>query len=314
MSKQIYIYGLYDPFTQELRYIGKTKMTLAKRVWHHIKEAKVSKKNTHKLNWIRSVLNRGGEPIIHALRQTDAKNWREDESECISEALLSGVNLTNLTAGGDGLVDYHHSKETKKKISDSNKKVGRIPPNWKGRKQSPEHIRKRVEARRRNGTYEVSQETRKLISRKNTGKNLGNTHTLGMKHTEEWKQAASERMKGEENPFYGRRHSEEVKRKISIAKQGGKASDETKAKLSAAQQARTRKNQTAHIAKIAIPYSELITMSDDPQINEIYRLYVGGMTKMEIMRHLGYKGTGGRFYRKMSKAIKAIPVIEDGNE
>jgi hypothetical protein len=312
MSKY-YIYGLCDPFTQKLRYIGKTKMTLARRVWHHIKEAKTSKRNTYKLNWIRSVLNKGKEPIIHVLRETSKENWREDETECISEALKSGANLTNLTAGGDGLVDFYHSKETKQKISEANKKAGKIPPSWKGRKQSSEHIRKRVEARKKNNNHKHSQETKDLISRKNTGKNLGNTHTLGMKHTDEWKEEMSRRNSGKDNPFYGRQHSEKTKRKISIAKQGGKVSDETKAKLSAAQQARTRRNQTAHIAKIAIPHSELIIMSDDPQINEIYRLYVGGMTKKEIAEHLGYKGTGGRFYSKMGKAIKAIPVL-DGDE
>jgi hypothetical protein len=218
MSKRIYIYGLYDPFSSELRYIGKTKMTLARRVWHHIKEAKTSKKNTHKLNWIRHILDKGNEPIIAALRETDEENWRKDETECISEALKSGVNLTNLTAGGDGLVDYHHSEETKRKISEHNKSIGRTPPNWKGRKQSPEHIAKRVEARKANGTYNHSQETKDLISHKNTGKNLGNTHALGMRHTDEWKEEMSRRNSGEDNPFYGRQHSEETKRKISETK------------------------------------------------------------------------------------------------
>jgi hypothetical protein len=277
-------------------------------LWHHIKEAKTSKKNTYKLNWIRSILDKENEPLIFSLRETNKDDWRKDETECIFEALKFGANLTNLTDGGDGLTDYNHSEETRRKISEHNKKSGKIPPTWKGRKQSPEHIRKRVEARKKNNSYKHSQKTKGLISKKNVGKNLGNTHTLGYKHTEKWKQDQSKRSSGESNPFYGRQHSEEAKQKISAAKKGGKASEETKAKLSKAQQARTRRNQAAHIARIAIPYEELITMSDDPQTNEIYRLYVGGMTKKEIMEHLGYKGTGGRFYSKMSRAIKAIPV------
>jgi hypothetical protein len=247
------------------------------------------------------------------LRETSKENWREDESECISEALKSGANLTNLTAGGDGLVDFHHSEETKRKISEHNKKTGKIPPNWKGRKQSPEHIAKRVEARKANDNYAHSQETKDLISRKNTGKNLGNTHTLGMKHTDEWKEEMSRRNSGKDNPFHGRQHSDEAKRKISKAKKGVKTSDEVRAKLSVAQRARAKRNHAAQVARIAIPHSELVTMSDDPQINEIYRLYVGGMTKREIAAHLGYSGTGGRFYSKMSNAIKAIPLL-DGDE
>ncbi len=217
-EQQIYIYGLYDPFTHQLRYIGKTKMSLARRLWHHIKEAKTSKKNTHKLNWIRNILDKEGKPIVFVLRETSKESWRKDESECISEALKSGANLTNLTAGGDGLVDYHHSEKTKKKISDHNKKTGRIPPNWKGRKQSPEHIRKRVEARKKNNNYAHSDESKENISKGRKGKNMGNTHTLGYKHTDEWKKEASDRLKGKGNPFYGRSHTEETRRKISETK------------------------------------------------------------------------------------------------
>jgi hypothetical protein len=132
-----------------------------------------------------------------------------------------------------------------------------------------------------------------------------------MKHTDKWKEEMSRRNSGKDNPFHGRQHSDEAKRKISEAKKGIKTSDEVRAKLSAAQRERAKRNHAAHVARIAIPHSELVTMSDDPQINEIYRLYVGGMTKREIAAHLGYSGTGGRFYSKMSKAIKAIPVTKD---
>jgi hypothetical protein len=308
MSKRVYIYGLYDPETRELRYIGKAN-NLAKRLWCHIRDAKGGQR-THKAAWIRKLLRNDLKPIISEIWQTTEEGWQEDERACIAQAIEEGTRLTNLTKGGDGILGYSHSEETRRKISEYNKGIGRIPPNWKGRKQSPEHITKRVEARKANDNYGHSQETKDLISRKNTGKNLGNTHTLGMKHTDEWKEEMSRRNSGEDNPFHGRQHSEESKRKISESKKGVKTSDEVRAKLSAAQQARAKRNQAAHLAKIAIPHSELVTMSDDPQINEIYRLYVGGMTKREIAEHLGYKGTGGRFYSKLSKAIKAIPVIE----
>jgi hypothetical protein len=306
MSKQVYIYGLYDPFTKKLRYVGKTN-DLNKRLWTHTRSAERGQK-TYKASWIRSLLKRNEKPVIDVIQETTEETWQKDEIFCIAQAEIEGAKLTNLTKGGDGLIGYSPSEKTRKRLSEYNKSTGRTPPSWKGRKQSPEHIRKRVEARKKNNSYKHSQETKDLISKKNVGKNLGNTHTLGYKHTEKWKQDQSKRSSGESNPFYGRQHSEEAKQKISVAKKGGKASEETKAKLSKAQQARTRRNQAAHIARIAIPYEELITMSDDPQINEIYRLYVGGMTKKEIMEHLGYKGTGGRFYSKMSKAIKAIPV------
>jgi hypothetical protein len=312
MSKKVYIYGLYDPGNRELRYVGKTN-NLTKRLWHHIRDAKKGQR-THKAAWTRKLLRNNLEPIISVIQETTEKNWQADERACIARALHEGANLTNLTKGGDGLLGYSPSEETRRKSSEYNKSIGLLPPNWKGRKQSPEHIQKRVEARKANDNYGHSQETKDLISRKNKGKNLGNTHTLGMKHTDEWKAAQSERFAGEKNPFHGRQHSDETKRKISEAKKGAKTSDEVRAKLSIAQRARAKRNHAAHVARIAIPHSELVTMSDDPQINEIYKLYIDGMTKREIAAHLGYSGTGGRFYSKMSKAIKAIPVIEDGDE
>jgi hypothetical protein len=312
MSKKVYIYGLYDPETRELRYVGKTN-NLAKRLWHHIRDARKGQR-THKATWTRKLLRNNLKPIISIIQETTEEDWQVDERACIAQALEEGANLTNLTKGGDGLLGYSPSEETRRKISEHNKRIGLLPPNWKGRKQSPEHIQKRVKARKANETYNHSQETKDLISRKNTGKNLGNTHTLGMKHTDEWKEEMSRRNSGEDNPFYGRQHSDEAKEKISKAKKGVKTSDEVRAKLSIAQRARAKRNHAAHVARIAMPHSELVTMSDDPQINEIYRLYIGGMTKREIAAHLGYSGTGGRFYSKMSKAIKEIPVIEDGNE
>ena len=44
-----------------------------------------------------------------------------------------------------------------------------------------------------------------------------------------------EGMKGANHPFYGRHHSEETKKKISVAHKGKKQSDETKRKMSEAQ-------------------------------------------------------------------------------
>ena len=46
-------------------------------------------------------------------------------------------------------------------------------------------------------------------------KTWGGEGTSGFKHTEEWKQKRSKCIKGENNPFYGKNHSEKSKRKIS---------------------------------------------------------------------------------------------------
>jgi group I intron endonuclease len=74
-----------------------------------------------------------------------------------------------------------HSEEVRKKMSISHKK--KPVQYWLGKKQSPESIEKRRQA------------------------------SLKFKHTEEYKQ----RISGEGNPFFGKKHNEEVKKKISDA-------------------------------------------------------------------------------------------------
>ena len=56
----------------------------------------------------------------------------------------------------------------------------------------------------------------------NKGYNItkGGEGTNGYKHTEEWKQERSKKMKGENHHMFGKHHTEETKNKISQAKQG----------------------------------------------------------------------------------------------
>ena len=56
------IYGLQDPITGELRYIGRTARTVAKRLYEHIKDSK--KLITHKDKWIQSLLRSGRRPEL----------------------------------------------------------------------------------------------------------------------------------------------------------------------------------------------------------------------------------------------------------
>ena len=83
MSKQVYIYGLYDPITKELRYIGKTN-NLRSRLWGHLRDAKGGQR-THKGAWIRKLLREGAEPIISVIRKATKDDWQEIEKECIAQ-------------------------------------------------------------------------------------------------------------------------------------------------------------------------------------------------------------------------------------
>lgn len=79
------IYGLIDPNTKELRYVGYAKDMRKRFNQHH--RLSVLKKNTHKNNWIKSLLVQGqkAELIIieeyqtaEELPQAEIKQTKED--------------------------------------------------------------------------------------------------------------------------------------------------------------------------------------------------------------------------------------------
>lgn len=55
------IYGLYDPRDGRLRYVGKTKFSIASRSRDHVRLCPYSK--SHKNNWIASLVSDGLRPI-----------------------------------------------------------------------------------------------------------------------------------------------------------------------------------------------------------------------------------------------------------
>ena len=122
------IYGLHDPFTEELRYVGQTWCSLGRRLSQHVALSK-SKTNRHVLSWISSLLEKGGRPIIRELGRADTVEELDAlEVKTISEAKLRGDRLTNHAVGGKGRKGspsprkgVRLSEEVKAKISRSRK-------------------------------------------------------------------------------------------------------------------------------------------------------------------------------------------------
>lgn len=99
---KIYIYSLIDPFTNEIRYVGKTK-NLEKRFRHHINNSK--KRNYHSANWIKSLLIKNRKPKIEILEECTKDNWEEREKYWISYYRKT-YDLTNILDGGNGGATY----------------------------------------------------------------------------------------------------------------------------------------------------------------------------------------------------------------
>lgn len=122
----IYIYALKDPFTDEIRYIGKSirpRERLANQCNEH--------SNTYRCHWIQSILAKGKRPIQIILEElpSDA-DWQSAEKRWIAYGREQGWPLTNGTDGGDGVPGL--SGESKE----------RMLATWKGRKHKPESLLK----------------------------------------------------------------------------------------------------------------------------------------------------------------------------
>lgn len=96
--KKVKIYKLIDPFTNEVRYVGKTEKSLKHRLSMHITTSIKNKSKTHKEAWITQVYNRGKRPIIELIEEVNFSDWQTKEIFWISQF----NNLTNICKGGLG--------------------------------------------------------------------------------------------------------------------------------------------------------------------------------------------------------------------
>lgn len=93
----IEIYGLYEPDTDELRYIGKARNS-QKRLKSHILD---SRRDTRPVClWIAGLVAQGKAPIVKVLERTPKAVWQEAEKRLIAQYRKTS-KLLNLAAGGD---------------------------------------------------------------------------------------------------------------------------------------------------------------------------------------------------------------------
>lgn len=158
-----YIYGLHDPRTGELRYIGKS-VRPRQRVRNQMNE----RANTHRGHWLAELRRLGVEPIQVIIDAVPAdSDWQAIERVYIAAARASGARLTNGTDGGDGVSGL--SMEARERIAST----------WRGRRATPEHRAKLVAAMARRGP--PSSETRERMR----------TAMIGREFTLEWRQKIS---------------------------------------------------------------------------------------------------------------------------
>ena len=109
-----YVYTLTDPRNGMPFYVGKG---VGRRCHFHAWEAKNSDKPTYKLNKIRKIQSLGLDIVVNKVEE-NVSHEQAKELECflIAEMRGFGIDLTNLTDGGDGRAGYVISEETRNKL------------------------------------------------------------------------------------------------------------------------------------------------------------------------------------------------------
>jgi len=220
------VYGLVDPRTHKIRYIGVT-CRLAKRYQAHLCVA--PKGRTHCARWIRSLLALGLRPLQITLDVITDGRWQEAEKRHIEKQRLAGSNLTNLTDGGEGVPGRKHTTEAKAKISAAHK--GR-----KGKPLTPEAKAKLIAA---NLGRKPSNECRAKISASKTGRRLSPKHRAHLSEGQKNSPLCQKRLARLVQTSRGKHHSPEHRAKISASLMGRICSPETRLKISNAKRKRT---------------------------------------------------------------------------
>lgn len=137
MERDYIIYGLLDPFTLDLRYVGQSVKGVQRGRDHCRPSVLAKKENRHNAAWIKSVMKKGKKPEVVVLERFESdEKLDEAEKEWIAEARRIGCRLNNVTEGGNKPpITIMSPKERKRR---SEKMMGHRGY-WKDKKFSEEH-------------------------------------------------------------------------------------------------------------------------------------------------------------------------------
>lgn len=233
MKENFLLYGLFCPFTNELKYIGITTRSLNTRLNEHLRMP-----TNYKIKlWLNQLKEKKYKPIIKLISEFNSYDeLLNGEINEIKKYRDLGYNLFNLSDGGDinPMLGKTHTNESRKKISETHKGKKfteerlmkyreEVKKRWKDDDWS-RMMKKKFKNRNKRVGFRHSEETKHKISKtlKKNGYNIGNKYSLGKKHTDEFRKNRSILYSGENNPMFGKKLSEEslLKRKKTVTEKG----------------------------------------------------------------------------------------------
>lgn len=224
-----YIYGLICPIENEIRYIGLTTKSINHRKNKHITsfkhKLKVDEnfKKNYKESWFFKLykIDKLNDLEVILLEECDLEILYEREKFWINKYFEENKKLTNLKDYGYKGCDYKNGPmldEYKIKISEGLKEFWKEYKNSDLDKQRIIKIKETKLERYNKLYFEQSLEAKQRVKERFSiiFKGEGNPF-YGKKHTDETKQKMinnHQDYKGENNPFYGKNHTDETKLRI----------------------------------------------------------------------------------------------------
>jgi hypothetical protein len=101
-SESVAIYGLADPRTGAIRYVGKSVQPFARLDYHLAPRSR--RVDNVKNRWLNELLAAGLKPTLIILQWVTDANWAERERAWICQGRMIGWDLVNTSDGGEGVL------------------------------------------------------------------------------------------------------------------------------------------------------------------------------------------------------------------
>lgn len=217
------IYKLICPLNKVPIYIGKTIKSLEERLNRHIcktkSKIKYNKKLSRNENWIKKLIDLSLDKNIkiELIEECNLETINEKEIYWIS-FYKKNYKLNNLTDGGDGGINYIHTAESLKKMSENRKGKCKGEEHPFFNKPRTEETKRKISEAVKGEKHpffgrERSEETKLKIGNANRGENNG-MYGFTYSMPQETKDKISEILRNSDK-LKESRNSEEFKKKIS---------------------------------------------------------------------------------------------------
>lgn len=216
------LYGLYCPYTDEIKYVGITKNGLSRRLNDHLRRPT----NVYISSWFNDLKNDNQKPIIKCIKVCETYDeLLKSEFNKIKRLRELNFDLFNLSDGGEinPMFGKTHTPEARQKISMTHK--GRIITD-------DEKLRRSISFKKLWSNPEWSEKVRQKMAYNAKGEKNPNWKggisisycECGNKKRNGSNTCMSCRdTSGSKNPFYGKKHSPETisRRLLKLKKNGG---------------------------------------------------------------------------------------------